>query len=277
MKNYVVLLSIIFTSFFGNTQEMDSVTIYFDFNSSKITSENVQIINDLKAQLSNPEIEVVSISAYCDTVGSVKYNRILAKKRFQEAFNILSLDLQNINQNLIGEEYILTPSTIVLPASEFRKVVIHYKNELQEIVEPIIEEVVESSNLEAKILTDKFVDFLKDSTVTEAIIEISILFVPGRPIYLLESEPQLWALYDFLKYNTNISATIRGHVCCADDYPLSVKRAETVFNFVTKRGVSSKRLSFFGVSNSIPAVTPEITDEDMKRNRRVVVIFKKEA
>lgn len=275
MKSLLVFLSIIFVTFFAYSQELDSVSIYFEFDSPKISSKNIQIINGLKSRLSNPEAEIISMSAYCDTVGTVYYNKILAKKRFLHVANSLSLNLQDINQNLVGEEYILTESTKNLPTSEFRKVVIHYKTKKLETIEAL-EAIVESEKTEATELTDKFVEFLKDSTVTEALIEISILFVPGRSIYLLESEPQLWALFDFLKYNTNISAIIRGHVCCSDDYLLSVKRSEKVYNFVTERGISPKRLSFFGVSNSIPAVIPEITDEDMKRNRRVVVIFKKE-
>ena len=121
----------------------------------------------------------------------------------------------------------------------------------------------------------KFVNFLQDSTVQEATIEISILFVPGQDVFLKESEPELWALYDFLNYNPTIEVDIHGHVCCSDDYELSVERAYAVYEFVTKRGVSPKRLSYEGHSNHQPAVSPELTEEDMKQNRRVSVVVRK--
>ena len=58
-----------------------------------------------------------------------------------------------------------------------------------------------------------------------------------------------------------------------DDYEISFLRAKAVNDYLIRRGISENRLGYEGYSNTIPLVTPELTEEDQQRNRRVDVIF----
>ena len=80
-------------------------------------------------------------------------------------------------------------------------------------------------------------------------------------------------LYDFLAENNEVYAFIRGHVCCAQDPELSTARAYVVYSTLLRKGIPVERISYQGFSNTIPAVYPEITDEDRQRNRRVDVLL----
>lgn len=272
MEKLLLSFIILLFSFIGFSQSNDSLIVYFNFDSHSLNDASKKKMDDLKAKFESQNLELISITGFCDKSGTITYNQMLAQKRIDEVSAVLSTFyyMGNIKEYTIGERYTLPHS---YKAKDFRKVVIVF-SEVLTIVEDVPIEVIEKST-EAEKLTNKFVNFLQDSTVQEATIEISILFVPGQDVFLKESEPELWALYDFLNYNPTIEVDIHGHVCCSDDYELSVERAYAVYEFVTKRGVSPKRLSYEGHSNHQPAVSPELTEEDMKQNRRVSVVVKK--
>ncbi len=79
-----------------------------------------------------------------------------------------------------------------------------------------------------------------------------------------------------MQKNKTVNAFIRGHVCCTGgdigDY-YSNLRAKAVFDFLTTNGIAEDRLSYLGFGNRLPLVTPELTEEDQQRNRRVDVVF----
>lgn len=54
---------------------------------------------------------------------------------------------------------------------------------------------------------------------------------------------------------------------------LSKQRAKIVYKELVKRGVTKKRLKYQGYSNNLPLVTPEKTEIDRRKNRRVDIIF----
>lgn len=267
MIKYLLSVFVLAFSLIGRSQEQDSLIVYFGFDSFALNEGAKKQLQDFTVQLENQVVEIVSLAAYCDKKGSEKYNLNLAQNRMSAITSQLSLYTGFSEKRIIGEDY---HQLADYKAESFRKVVIVYSKVSNE---EVVEIPVQSS--EAELLTNKFVEFLQDSTVQEASIDISILFIPGMDDFLMESEPELWALFDFLNYNPTINVEIHGHVCCSDDYPLSVARAFAVYQFVTTRGISPERLSYQGHSNSLPAVSPEITEEDMKQNRRVSVTVKK--
>ena len=69
---------------------------------------------------------------------------------------------------------------------------------------------------------------------------------------------------------------IGGHVCCASDMPLSVQRAQTVYNYLTKKGISEDRMEWKGYSRNKPLFAVDTTDETARANRRVeITVLKK--
>lgn len=107
------------------------------------------------------------------------------------------------------------------------------------------------------------------------LINLNIQFEGDAPIINSSSINEMDDLVKFLQKNNSIDAFIRGHVCCGDEMPLSKKRAKTVYLELIRRGISASRLRYQGFSNTIPAVSPEKTDLDRSKNRRVDVMFSK--
>lgn len=58
-------------------------SVYFDFNSSKLTKQAKITLNKLLKTLQNKHIEAVTIAGFADAVGSDSYNLRLSEKRAQ--------------------------------------------------------------------------------------------------------------------------------------------------------------------------------------------------
>lgn len=260
---YLLLLSITF-SFSLSAQIHDTIRFFFATNEFKLS--NVEQI-DLKGGL------LVKLEAYCDTIGSVSYNKQLAKKRAAFIQNFLpKSETSNLQVKVIGEPN----PTIARGHSD------HFWRRVDLIIElPQVEEVIEIVEEKSSVVNEtaeiinQFKSFIADSSQNEVKIDLTIRFFPGSASVLPEYEDQLWVLFDFLHVHDNLEAIIQGHVCCADDYPLSYQRAKMVYNFLTIRSISVQRLSYEGFSNSRPKVSPELTEKDRIQNRRVEVLFKK--
>jgi outer membrane protein OmpA-like peptidoglycan-associated protein len=121
-----------------------------------------------------------------------------------------------------------------------------------------------------KKLSNINVENLKNSV---ALVIMGAQFEGIDPVINQSSIKEMDDLFNFLNQNKQINAFIRGHVCCGDDMKLSRKRAKYVYSELIKKGIDSKRLRFQGFSNSLLLVSPEKTDADRAKNRRVDVIF----
>ncbi|MBL4862757.1 MAG: OmpA family protein [Crocinitomicaceae bacterium] len=266
-------LFVLFLALTSFGQKNDTLTVYFSINSSDISQKRTESLKALGAQINNKQLVLDHLEVYCDTTGTVSYNKNLASKRLSSTLKKLAIDTpnDNINALLYGEEF---PSGQLQTHSndQLRRVDIIYHPTLKSTPDlPLPPPPI------ANQLTDNFVSFLNDSTQTETIIQLSILFYPGSNAYLPESASELHDLFDFLHYNPTIKAHIRGHICCSDDSDgISYKRALAVHQYLVKRSISPHRLSAKGYGRTIPFAYPEITEEDKKKNRRVDVIFTKE-
>ncbi|UII27084.1 OmpA family protein [Fulvivirga maritima] len=86
------------------------------------------------------------------------------------------------------------------------------------------------------------------------------------------SSTELNRLIDFLSHNSIIRVEISGHTddSGSKEYNqnLSLKRAESVYNYLIKNGISSKQLSYKGYGQSSPAY-PNTSDKNRQLNRRI--------
>ncbi len=86
-------------------------------------------------------------------------------------------------------------------------------------------------------------------------------------------------LGDFLKANNDSWKTliIEGHTDSRGkleyNKDLSQKRAQAIQNLLVSEGVASSRISAQGFGPLHPAISPEVTPEDLRKNRRVVLVF----
>lgn len=258
-------LTLLFVLFTGHAQT-DSISVYFDFDSDVLSAKETAKLTEL----SNRDIYLNSATAYTDKKGSVEYNRRLATRRMNAVLTVLE---GSYSTKIVGENH---SSPIAGKDPNYRRVDIFFEEapipfsaieKAPEKVEPVVE-----THNDAQ-MSQPLENFLKDSTQKEVTIVLSIEFIPGTDALINQNDPQLWALFDFLKDYPKISAEIRGHVCCGPQMELSISRAKVVYDFLTERAISTNRLIYKGYSNTLPLASPELTSEDQQRNRRVDVVF----
>ena len=256
----LLILSIIFACSLSNAQ--DTISIYFDFDSSSPTADELKKITEFK---NSKYGSLEEVSAFCDTMGTVSYNQILANKRLNGVLNLLGSESKKTSLN--GEKEVASSPSY--NASESRRVDIIYKSATTPAVKK-----APSTWKGADVLERQFENFLAGDE-QEISMDLSLLFIPGYPVLIKICEPEIEVLFEIMRDYPNIDAIIHGHVCCADDFKLSFDRALMVTDYLITRGISKDRLQHKGHSNKKPKFTPELNEADRLANRRVTVDFKK--
>lgn len=264
MKRILYLLLVLSPLSFAQT---DTVTIYFDVDQFILSDQDKERLLVVKSEITQKSVVIESVQAHTDTTGSVAYNEVLSNKRLNSVLRALTNDPRGLSARSFGES--AAAKDAMYSASEYRKVDVILWRELEDVVEIIEEEVTDEEKLNDDLNT-----FLTDTT-SEALIQLSVNFYPGKAILLAGEEEELYVLYRFLKVHPNVKAKIRGHVCCGSNMMLSQNRAFVVYDYLVERGISPSRLTHRGYDNSQPFIWPEETEEDKSKNRRVDVIFTK--
>lgn len=90
------------------------------------------------------------------------------------------------------------------------------------------------------------------------------------------SFPELNRFYQFLKTNKKTIIEIDGHTNIAGDtesnQKLSVARAKAIYDFLIKKGIKEKRLSFKGFGDTRP-IAFNTTEEGRKMNNRIEFVI----
>ena len=277
----IVLLFLTCLAFFASGQ-LQKTDIYFEKLSSDLKEDQMGKLNRLAELLKADSTTIQEISVYSDTLGTTELNFRLAKERYANVTNFLGINALEVTftVNIYGEEFPFVPEEYSKELFR-RATIVHFVKEtpVEEIIEEevIVEEVIEEEVIEeepSKLLTE-LEQFAQDAAAKEVLVQLSILFVGDKDILMETSVPELQELHRFLNDNPNITAHIRGHVCCKPNKKLSKARAYRVYKYLIDHSISKKRISYKGYSNKRPYTKPEISEEDRQSNRRVDVIFKK--
>jgi len=273
MKTLVIFL--LFISFSTKAQEY-TFTVYFDFGKHTLNEGEKARLIAFKNNLSDTVI-IKSITGFTDTVSSSKFNLALAQRRVEtiiryfENTPILEKKYNGKKEALNSKEYV---------AREYRKVMIH----LVKFSEPttqfssqqpdVLPKITAVPRIEdEKVIEQSIRSFFNDTKSEVFNYDLSILFYNNSAVPLPESEPELLDLWNVMREHKNLDIVIHGHVCCSDNYEISLARAKTVYNYLIEGGINFRRMKYIGHSNSQPKISPEITEEDMKLNRRVTIEF----
>jgi outer membrane protein OmpA-like peptidoglycan-associated protein len=101
----------------------------------------------------------------------------------------------------------------------------------------------------------------------------NLRFSPGSSEIITEAYPELDRLINQLKQNPNVRIRIEGHsdaVETLDNPDIAMLRAEVVMRYMVQNGFSN--IEFTGRKDSQP-VSPNDTEENRRRNRRVEIII----
>lgn len=237
------------------------LTIFFEKNSSEISANYADQLSALRKKLYDDEIALKAINSFCDTIGTTDYNKKLSERRLSSVLKNLQLLPRN-NFKAWGED--ITFAANLYKPEDYRRVDIIY---IDRLPPPPDEGKSKAKKQElASILT---------ATEAQSTVNFNFEFTSRTAILANPEDPELNELVDFLKANPTIKAHIRGHVCCSDNQLISEQRAEAIYQYLVYSDVSRQQLSFRGYSNTFPIVSPEITEEDQQKNRRVDIIFSK--
>ncbi|MBC7384159.1 MAG: OmpA family protein [Bacteroidia bacterium] len=210
-------------------------------------------------------IKKISLSGFCDDIGSCPANDSLSTKRVKNVKDFLITT--HIKDSLITQwhgigEVDLRPPTYMTDAEQRafnRRVEIMVNYALKEKPKPIV------------------VDMLSDKTAIGDIITLeNILFANNRHRLLAESNAGLDSLTSILLRSKEFKILILGHVCCTTfgkdavdtdtgKKNLSEARAKTVFDYLIRKGVDPARLAYKGLKGDYP------TGKGEKMDRRVEI------
>jgi len=231
-----------------------NLEVNFDLDSFTLTSAEKDKVDSLLVLVPFTVVKKVEIYGHTDSLASMEYNRSLSKRRVQSILSYLvyqGLDPLKVDADYYGEE---RPKYSNSPDQRYR----NRRCELSFIIDP--------SRLPTpdQRLTD--LPFNKGDKVRIP----NLNFVGNQPIPMPASFSSLEDLLRVMQKYPDLRIELHGHVCCGNDYDLSVQRAKMVYDFLVGNGIESSRMSFEGFSNTQPLFS-ERTDKEKALNRRVEV------
>jgi outer membrane protein OmpA-like peptidoglycan-associated protein len=277
-KLLILLILTLHGSFVFSQQELTQ-EVYFETDKYDIPSTEENRLLLFISNLSDIDIESISIFGFCDDIGANSYNLKLSQQR-ADAIKVI------FSNNEISEDLI----TNVDGKGEILLKIVNEKNVLKirglnrkvEIIvkakppKPLVEEkkeaVVEVKKKDAP-------ELLKgDLKVGDKIVFENILFKTGYRVVMPESKKTLETIAKILIERKDIYFTIQGHVCCTQNARdaidrktklrnLSEARAQYIYDYFVKKGVDKKRMKHIGLRRKFPL------GGDPKFDRRVEILI----
>jgi outer membrane protein OmpA-like peptidoglycan-associated protein len=230
--------------------------VFFDFNKDFPNQSSILTINEWMA--SHKNIEITKLLGYCDSIDTKNYNKKLAERRIESIRSLLEKNGLKFNKNLekiaFGKDF--KQSKI---QAENRKVTIFY-NEQQ--IKPIESELTKQ---------------IRNSKVGETIKLPNIYFFNNSDQIVAKSQPTLFDLLTAMEENPELKIEIQGHICCqlvSDINDVSTARAKTIYSYLIRNKIDSKRMTFKGYGTSRPIhKIPEKNETEANENRRVEILI----
>ncbi len=280
MRILVLFVILLTCSHFSMAQESNIISFFFNVNETSPIESSKKAIDSFNIYITTNPISILEINSYSSKDGSKDINQHIAEERLNSIINLLNKNLKIEKRNVYGINY---PDKLIYPIEQFnkwRRVDVIYK-----AIEIPSDSIVIKSNIKdsalskaqyTPIIEESVKDEIYDKKLEKGMafqMELNIQFFDGTFKLTPGSFIEIDKLANYLIINKDVHAYIRGHVCCGKAMKLSKQRAKLVLKELVKRGVSKKRLRSQGFSNNLPLVTPEKTEEDRRKNRRVDILF----
>ena len=248
----LLILAPIF-SFAQSKASIDSMSLYFEFNSYEISFGDPHN-SETKTKLSKLKELSLILRAYTDSTGSEAYNLKLAEARLDAAKKFLNKTYPN--QFNIRTEVAVGEDPSQRSDADKRRV-------------DIIVNASKTNNPE--IAAKK-----KRTFELNVPIQLKIQFVYGRDEVLKSSYEDIQFLIETLQDDPSLHVILGGHVCCGTDSKnLSGMRADRIKQILVMEGnISGARINAIGFGNKKPLFV-EDSEEHRQANRRVEATFYK--
>lgn len=278
---YKLLVLILFTLnwVFAFSQKDLTHEVYFETDKYDvpITEENRLLL--FISRLSDVNIESIAIFGFCDDIGADHYNLKLSQQRADAIKAIFANN--EISESLITN--VDGKGEILLKIVEEKDILkIRGLNRKVEVIvkpkpkEPVV--VAEKPKIPEAPKEKDVVELISEGSKGDKIIFKNILFKTGYSTVTPNSKKNLDAIAKALIEREDIYFTIQGHVCCTQftrdavdrktkKRNLSEARAEYVYNYFAKKGISTKRMRHLGMRRKFPL------GGDPQFDRRVEIVI----
>lgn len=287
MKKTILVILTITINVIASAQTKS--VVYFDSNKSELKTKAIQTLDSISGFLKDKKDCKITISAYCDNTGIDRFNQILSDFRAESVFNYFR------NKDLNGHfsfKGFSSESPVADNTTEEGKA----KNRRAEIIISFPSgsataeikketDVQQQKQVDEQIITSEIYQpkeaFSSSSTINDLEIGKTLVlknlnFEGGTAVLLPEAQPTMELLLKTMKENPTLKIEIGGHVCCFDDMPLSILRAQTVFKYLKKKGIDESRMTYKGYSRNRPIIEDDRQEAEARVNRRVeITVLKK--
>ena len=271
--------------FFGLFAQKEIASFYFNVGKSVPTDSSLQALAKFKTMAERNEdfiIEFEAIYSYTDSTGSRAINDRLANERLNYVKKYL--DPEEEWNNVLCVPATLERKSDAKNVLNWRRVDVYYSRVYFVVNEMVPEVPSETLELPYEVKSEdvpnssysehaQIHDDMKKFIDRNEPYILSINFIPGT--YQMEpgSSTVLNVLATYLFQHSELNVIIRGHVCCENNKRASKKRAQAVVKRLVEMGVDKSRLKAIGMSNTEPLVSPERSESDRQKNRRVDAQF----
>lgn len=274
-----LILSIFFLLNLGVVFCQNKLTheVYFDTDKYDVpgTEENRLLL--FISNLTDVNIESISIYGFCDDRGADTYNLKLSKQRANAIKTIFSNN--EISESLITN--VDGKGEILLKIVEEKNIlkIRGLNRKVEIIVKPKAPKPIKTKDTIPVVVKEKSVtDLIKQSTKGDKIVFKDILFKTGYATVTPASKKILNQIAEALVERNDLYFTIQGHVCCTQfsrdavdrrtkKRNLSEARAKYVYDYFAKKGVNKKRMRHLGLRRKFPL------GGDPKFDRRVEILI----
>lgn len=256
MKIFTVFL-LIFTQFVCAQKELTH-EVYFETDQFEVPSTEHNRLLMFLSEIEGIDIEKISIYGFTDDRGSDTYNLKLSQERANSIKTIFSNNEfdETVITNVDGKGEILIK---LIKEQDINKI-----RGLNRKVEIIVTPVYPPK---PEVIVDKkptINEVLKgEIKAGDKFTLDNILFKTGYSILLPESKKTLEEIAVILLERKNLYFTIQGHVCCTQNSRdaidrktkkrnLSVARAKYIYDYLAKKGVSTRRMKYVGMRRKFP-------------------------
>ncbi|WP_295834385.1 OmpA family protein [uncultured Winogradskyella sp.] len=238
--------------------------VYFETDKYSIPETEMHRLLLFLDDIESIDIQKISIYGFCDDRGSHSYNMSLSQNRantIKQVFTNKEFD-NSLISNTDGKGELLLK---IIKDNHVDKI-----RGLNRKVEIIVFPVFPAR--ENNFNSQRLEDILNgDLIVGEKILLENLLFERGYSYLIPESRVLLSTIAKILKKRKDIHFTIQGHVCCTNGERdaidgrtkkrnLSQARAKYIYEYLLRKGVSSRRMKYIGMKRKFPLGGPQRLD-----------------
>ncbi|MDG5491056.1 OmpA family protein [Psychroserpens sp. SPM9] len=251
--------------------------VYFETDKFEVPPTEHNRLLMFLSEIEGMDIAKISIYGFTDDRGSDTYNLKLSQERANSIKTIFSNNEfdESVITNVDGKGEILLK---LVKEDDLNKI-----RGLNRKVEIIVTSVFPPRPKESPEVTDakkkEAKEILKGDLKAGDKFELNnILFKTGYSKLLPESKETLKEIAEILLERKDIYFTIQGHVCCTKNSRdaidrktkkrnLSVARAKFIYDYLAKKGVSTRRMKYVGMRRKFPL------GGEPKLDRRVEILI----